>query len=970
MNINNNNYSTKLFKKFTQETDIFPEIETITPLNFTELIDLFGNDYKSLINNNEIHDIYGREEEIVNIIEILLRYTINNPLLIGESGIGKTSIIHLFAKKLINNLVPFILLEKNLIELNLSKAAYNAQITEIQPSIYQQLREEILNNKSFIIFIDDIHNLFVGELSNNTLANIIKPMLFENKFQCIGITTTSNYKTLFEKENIFTKFFYPLFIKELSILDSINAVNKIKFKLELFHNIEILPEAIKKAAELSPYYFVDKFLPIKIIDLLDKISTKEIVKITTLTNKSNIINSLLNNFFLTLDKLRLIAFKKKNIAAEFLFQEIENSYKNFFIRWLKSPLNIPTNIISKSPLSNEILKNIKSAIINDIDKLLFSSAFYPNINIIKKNYRDLSINTNKYIFNIIYINIKKKQKINLSLYRIILFIFISYYFKKTNNILFNNLFINNKKLYIIFKNYIINLIINDLINNKTKYYKTDFDKIQTLHQNLTQNEQITINIFNNSLLKIQPIIKKILNNFIINSTAFELSKLELKTINILLGYSIIHKIRPIDFSVLTQKKKQLTENDIITTVAELTNIPLKSITIEESTKLMNLESILHERVVGQDDAISAIAKAIRRSRLGVQNPNRPLASFFFCGPTGVGKTEITKALAEVMFGSEKELIRFDMSEFMEKHNLSRLIGSPPGYIGYDDGGQLTDSVKRKPYSVVLFDELEKAHKDILNILLQILEDGILTDSKKQTVYFNNTLIVLTSNSASADIQTYIKKNPKISQNIKDNNLNNISNNSIINNNNYNDIIKFFKSSLINNFLKNIKNELNNEYNKSFLINNKQTITFKNNLSVITEITESELTYQDKLTEHIKEALSEEFLPEFLNRLDNIIVFLPLTIEQLHKIFDIMIKNLNKRLKTQNITIFVDDFVKQKICQKSNQPFYGARPLRREITKNIEDRITDYIVQNPLNLNPKFLKIILDPKNINNFIVKE
>jgi ATP-dependent Clp protease ATP-binding subunit ClpC len=227
---------------------------------------------------------------------------------------------------------------------------------------------------------------------------------------------------------------------------------------------------------------------------------------------------------------------------------------------------------------------------------------------------------------------------------------------------------------------------------------------------------------------------------------------------------LIQKARQLgDFSGL---KKRITQSDIRELLSSMTGIPIQSISNAESDKLIALEATLHKRVIGQEEAISAIAKAIRRSRLGIQNPNRPIASFLFCGPTGVGKTEVTKALAVSMFGSENDMIRFDMSEFMEKFTVSRLIGSPPGYVGYDEGGQLTDAVRRKPYAVVLFDEVEKAHPDILNILLQILEDGRLTDSQKRLVLFDNTILIMTSNAAADEIQRVIKAERSSSESIE------------------------------------------------------------------------------------------------------------------------------------------------------------------------------------------------------------
>ena len=249
---------------------------------------------------------------------------------------------------------------------------------------------------------------------------------------------------------------------------------------------------------------------------------------------------------------------------------------------------------------------------------------------------------------------------------------------------------------------------------------------------------------------------------------------------------------------------------------------MQSISSDESQKLANLESTLHKRVIGQEEGISAIAKAIRRSRLGIQNPNRPIASFMFCGPTGVGKTEVTKALAVSMFGSENDMHRFDMSEFMEKFTVSSLIGSPPGYVGYDDGGQLTDAVRRKPYSVVLFDEVEKAHPDILNILLQILEDGRLTDSQKRLIPFENTVIIMTSNAAADEIQQIIKtERANKGLDVIDENIDDSSKESsedydyTVYEDDYAGAIKFLKSPITENFLVDIKDQLRVEFEKSF-----------------------------------------------------------------------------------------------------------------------------------------------------------
>ena len=306
--------------------------------------------------------------------------------------------------------------------------------------------------------------------------------------------------------------------------------------------------------------------------------------------------------------------------------------------------------------------------------------------------------------------------------------------------------------------------------------------------------------------------------------------------------------------------KNLTVQDIASVIESWTKIPVKKITEAETKKLLNLETNLHKRVIGQDEAVSSVSRAIRRNRAGLQSTKRP-PSFIFVGPTGVGKTELAKSLAYEMFGSEDSIIRIDMSEYMESHSTSKLIGAPPGYVGYDDAGQLTEKVKRKPYSIILLDEIEKAHPDVFNILLQVLDDGKLTDSQGNTVNFSNTIIIMTSNAGS-----------------------NLNNNSI-----------------------------------GF---GKQTV--------------------DK--GKIEDSLKEVFRPEFLNRVDEIIVFNPLTTEQLLKIVDLMLKDTQKALNDKNIKLTVSSSAKHYILEKGTNIKFGARPLRRAIQRYVEDEISEKILK--------------------------
>ncbi|WP_277583967.1 ATP-dependent Clp protease ATP-binding subunit [Psychrobacillus antarcticus] len=319
-----------------------------------------------------------------------------------------------------------------------------------------------------------------------------------------------------------------------------------------------------------------------------------------------------------------------------------------------------------------------------------------------------------------------------------------------------------------------------------------------------------------------------------------------------------------------KEESEVTVEDIAAVVSMWTGVPVSKLTQTESGKLLKLEDKLHERVIGQSEAVDAISRAIRRARAGLKDPKRPIGSFIFLGPTGVGKTELARALAEVMFGDEEAMIRVDMSEYMEKHSTSRLVGSPPGYVGFEDGGQLTEKVRRKPYSVILLDEIEKAHPDVFNILLQVLEDGRLTDSKGRTVDFRNTVVIMTSNVGA-------------------------------------DALKFNKYVGFN-------------------------------------LTEGGKTdYKDMKGKMLVE-LKKAFRPEFLNRLDEMIVFHSLEREHLKQIVSLMTEQLAKRLKGQGIELEITEAAQDKITTEGYEPEYGARPLRRAIQKHVEDRLSEELLK--------------------------
>ncbi|HIZ20266.1 MAG TPA: ATP-dependent Clp protease ATP-binding subunit, partial [Firmicutes bacterium] len=320
---------------------------------------------------------------------------------------------------------------------------------------------------------------------------------------------------------------------------------------------------------------------------------------------------------------------------------------------------------------------------------------------------------------------------------------------------------------------------------------------------------------------------------------------------------------------------EVTEKEIAEIVSSWTGVPVVQLTEEEGQRLLRMEDILHERIVGQDEAVSAVARAIRRGRVGLKDPKRPTGSFIFLGPTGVGKTELCKALAETMFGDENAMIRLDMSEYMEKHTVSRLVGSPPGYVGYDEGGQLTEKIRRKPYSVVLFDEIEKAHPDVFNMLLQILEDGILTDGQGRRVDFKNAIIIMTSNVGAR------------------------------------------------------------------LITEKHGLGFGD---AGKDKAADEAAEQKRIRDNVLGELKKTFRPEFLNRVDDIIVFKQLTEPDIREIARRMLKSLDKRLEDMDMQITVTDAAVAEIAKVGFDPVYGARPLRRAIQSKIEDALAEKLLE--------------------------
>ncbi|WP_144689636.1 ATP-dependent Clp protease ATP-binding subunit [Campylobacter jejuni] len=572
--------------------------ETLDSLN------KFGIDLTLKASEGKLDPVIGREEEIERLMQILIRKTKNNPILLGEPGVGKTAIVEALAQRIIKKDVPKSLQNKKVITLDMSALIAGAKYRGEFEDRLKAVVNEVIKSENIILFIDEIHTIVGAGASEGSMdaANILKPALARGELHTIGATTLKEYRKYFEKDAALQRRFQPVNVGEPSVNEALAMLRGIKEKLEIHHNVTINDSALVAAAKLSKRYIADRFLPDKAIDLIDE-------------------------------------------AAAELKMQIESE---------PSSLRKVRKDIETLEVENEALK-----MEND-----------------EKNQKRLDEIAKELA------NLKEKQ---------------------------------------------------NALNSQFENEKSVFDGISAKKKEI-------------DLLKNEASLAKARGEF---QKAAELE------------YGKIPSLEK-EVEILEDKWKKMGENGVLLKnqvdgdlvagiLSKWTGISVQKMLTSEKQKFLEVEKHLKESVIGQDKALSALARAIKRNKAGLNADNKPIGSFLFLGPTGVGKTQSAKALAKFLFDDEKAMIRFDMSEFMEKHSVSRLLGAPPGYIGHEEGGELTEAVRRKPYSVLLFDEVEKAHKDVFNVLLGILDDGRATDSKGVTVDFKNTIIILTSNIASSAI---------------------------------------------------------------------------------------------------------------------------------------------------------------------------------------------------------------------------
>lgn len=592
------------FQKELESLRAGRKIDSKTSDETLDSLNKFGIDLTLKASEGKLDPVIGREEEIERLMQILIRKTKNNPILLGEPGVGKTAIVEALAQRIIKKDVPKSLQNKKVIALDMSALIAGAKYRGEFEDRLKAVVNEVIKSENIILFIDEIHTIVGAGASEGSMdaANILKPALARGELHTIGATTLKEYRKYFEKDAALQRRFQPVNVGEPSVNEALAMLRGIKEKLEIHHNVTINDSALVAAAKLSKRYIADRFLPDKAIDLIDEAAAE--LKMQIESEPSS---------------LRKVRKDIETLEVENEALKMENDEKN----------QKRLDEIAKE------LANLKE----------------------KQNALNSQFENEKSVFD--GISAKKKEI--------------------------------------------------DLLKNEASLAKSrgEFQKAAELEYGKIPSLEKEVEILEDKW-------KKMSENGVL-------------------------------------LKNQVDEDLVAGILSKWTGISVQKMLTSEKQKFLEVEKHLKESVIGQDKALSALARAIKRNKAGLNADNKPIGSFLFLGPTGVGKTQSAKALAKFLFDDEKAMIRFDMSEFMEKHSVSRLLGAPPGYIGHEEGGELTEAVRRKPYSVLLFDEVEKAHKDVFNVLLGILDDGRATDSKGVTVDFKNTIIILTSNIASSAI---------------------------------------------------------------------------------------------------------------------------------------------------------------------------------------------------------------------------
>ena len=680
------------------------------PENRYQALAKYGRDLTELARKGKLDPVIGRDEEIRRVLQILSRRTKNNPVLIGEPGVGKTAIVEGLARRIVDGDVPMGMKNKRLIALDLGALVAGAKYRGEFEDRLKAVLKEVTESEDVVLFIDELHTLVGAGAAEGAMdaSNMLKPALARGELHAIGATTLDEYRKHIEKDAALERRFAPVLVQPPSVEDTVSILRGLKERYELHHGVRIQDGAIIAAARLSHRYITDRFLPDKAIDLIDEAASNLRLQIDSMPTEIDA----LNRKIIQLEIERQALLKEKDEASRTRLAKLEEELAE--LREQDAALR------AQWQREVEALKQAR-AMKEELDRLRTEQAEAERL--------------------------------------------------------------------------------GDL--NRAAELK--YGRIPELEKRLAAAEK--------------------------SADAA--------------GRRMLHE--------------EVTAEEIAKIVSRWTGIPVAKMLEGEVAKLVHMEENLRRRVVGQDEALAVVANAVRRSRAGLSDPKRPIGSFLFMGPTGVGKTETARALAEFLFDDEQAMVRIDMTEYMEKHAVSRLVGAPPGYVGYEEGGQLTEAVRRRPYSVVLFDEVEKAHPDVFNILLQILDDGRLTDGQGRTVDFRNTVLIMTSNVGSEAIQQFAGRDDA------------------------------------------------------------------------------------RMREMAMDALRRHFKPEFLNRIDDVVIFHALGEEQIKSILEIQLAHLRRLLADRGLRLELTEAAKEQLARQGYDPIYGARPLKRTIQRELQNPLASAIL---------------------------
>ena len=689
-------------------------------------LEKYSTDLTAAAKEGKLDPVIGRDQEIRRVIQILSRRTKNNPVLIGEPGVGKTAVVEGLAQRIVAGDVPTTLQNKKLISLDLGSmvagSKYRGEFEERLKSVLEEIKKA---DGQIITFIDEIHTIVGAGAAEGSMdaGNMLKPMLARGELRLIGATTLDEYRENIEKDPALERRFQQVFVGEPSVEDTVAILRGIAPKYEAHHKVTIGDDALVAAATLSNRYISGRQLPDKAIDLVDEAAAHLRMELDSSPEEIDELRRQVDR--LKMEKSYLLGNPKPDKAAEKAETELDDNAKDRLA-------DLNQEIADKS----EKLNGLKARW--DAEK-----NGHNRIGDLRKKLDELRTQAEKY----------------------------------------------------------------EREGDLAKSSAINYGEIPAIQKEIAQAEK-----------------NEAESGGADNANA--------------------------DVPMVPDR---VDADSIAEIVSDWTGIPVGRLMQGENEKLLHMEEYLGKRVIGQKEAIQAVSDAVRRSRAGISDPNRPTGSFLFLGPTGVGKTELAKALADFLFDDEKAMVRIDMSEYMEKASVSRLIGAAPGYIGYEEGGQLTEAVRRRPYSVVLFDEVEKANPEVFDVLLQVLDDGRLTDGQGRTVDFKNTILIMTSNLGS-----------------------------------------------------------------QFLVNPDMDA--------------------DAKKKAVMDAVHMQFKPEFINRLDELVMFHPLTREELGGIVDIQVAQVSARLTDRRITLDVTDSAREWLANTGYDPAYGARPLRRLVQTEVGDQL--------------------------------